>query len=393
MSRSYFVGAGLHTCLGQDVSSNIDALFGPPPGPVAVPVRAGPVDATASALLLKDRPLVDIENRLEPVLETVCAEALETAGLTAAERADTVLLLGSSSVDISRSEAIYQRELAAGLDAYPLVDNNNLGRMAERLRRRFGLGGPDYTVSTACTASANALVYGDALIRTGRARHALVVSSESFNVITALGFRSLNLVSRTGAMRPFDDARGGLIPGEGCGALVVSGARRNGAGAAPLAGSGFHLRGAANLCDIFGMSAANPDGSTVLDVIQKALHAADVAPGRISGIKTHGTASLLNDEAEAAGMARAFAVVPPLCALKPFIGHTFGACGLNELILFCGLMERGFFPAVPGVCARPGDLGVSLFQTPQAMDPGVFMLNYFGFGGNNTSLVIANVDD
>ncbi|WP_420478905.1 beta-ketoacyl synthase N-terminal-like domain-containing protein [Brevundimonas sp. FT23028] len=392
MSRSYFVGAGLHTGLGQDVSSNIDALFAAPPAPVATPVAAGGLNDAVPALLLRDRPLVDIETRLEPVLEAVCAEALEAAGLTADERAGTILLLGSSSVDISRSEAIYQRELAEGLDAHPLTHNSSLGRLAERLRRRFGLGGPDYTVSTACTASANALIYGDALIRSGRAKHALVVSSESLNIITAMGFQGLNLLSRTGGMKPFDDARGGLVLGEGCGALVISGDRREGADGA-LSRSGFHLRGAANLCDIFGMSAANPDGSTVLEVIQQALASAGVGAERIAGIKTHGTASLLNDEAESAGMARAFGRVPPLCALKPFIGHTFGACGLNELILFCGLAERGFFPAVPGVCAEPGELGVRFFQTPQPIDPGVFMLNYFGFGGNNTSLVIANVDD
>ncbi|QDH73996.1 beta-ketoacyl synthase N-terminal-like domain-containing protein [Brevundimonas sp. M20] len=393
MSRSYFVGAGLHTCLGQDVAANVAALFAPPPDAASVPLEAGGLRAVVPALLLKDRPLVDIENRLESVLEAVCAEAIEAAGLTAAERADTILLLGSSSVDISRSEAIYQRELAEGLDAHPLTHNNNLGRLAERLRRRFGLGGPDYTVSTACTASANALIYGDALIRSGRAGHALVVSSESLNIITAMGFQGLNLLSKTGTMKPFDSARGGLVPGEGCGAVVVSGGKRRGNGAGALASSGFHLRGAANLCDIFGMSAANPDGSTVLEVIQRALDSAGVEAGRIAGIKTHGTASLLNDEAEAAGMARAFGTVPPLCALKPFIGHTFGACGLNELILFCALLEQGYFPAVPGVCAEPGELGISLFQTPQPMAPGVFMLNYFGFGGNNTSLVIANVDD
>jgi 3-oxoacyl-[acyl-carrier-protein] synthase-1 len=185
-------------------------------------------------------------------------------------------------------------------------------------------------------------------------------------------------------MKPFDAARGGLVLGEGCSALVI--------GAESDRERAFHLRGGANLCDIFGMSAANPDGSTVATVIRQALGAANLSEQRIAGIKTHGTASLLNDEAEAAGMRLVFSDLPQLCALKPFIGHTFGACGLNELVLFCGLAERGYFPGTPGVCAEPGDLDIRLHQKPAPIEPGVFLLDYFGFGGNNSALVIANVE-
>lgn len=127
-------------------------------------------------------------------------------------------------------------------------------------------------------------------------------------------------------------------------------------------------------------------------MIQMALEASGTKADEIAGIKTHGTASLLNDEAESAGMRQVFAELPRLCALKPFIGHTFGACGLNELILLTGLVERGYFPATPGICAEPSDLDITLPQKPPAIAPGVFMLNYFGFGGNNTSLVVANVE-
>jgi 3-oxoacyl-[acyl-carrier-protein] synthase I len=65
---------------------------------------------------------------------------------------------------------------------------------------------------------------------------------------------------------------------------------------------------------------------------------------------------------------------------------------LNELILLSGLVERGYFPAAPGICTEPSDLDITLPQKPPAIEPGVFMLNYFGFGGNNTSLVVANVE-
>lgn len=380
MSTSYFLGAGIHTCLGRGLKANIDAMFAPTPAPQTVRVPLGEGHEPAPAMLLHDAPLEDIEQRLWRAIEDVAIEAMDAAGLTEAERRETVLLLGSSSVDIPSSEAIYQRELRDGLDAHPLTSNSSLGELADRIRRRFNLIGADYTISTACTASANALVYADALVKSGRARFALVMGVETFNIITALGFQGLGLLAPNG-MRPFDKARGGIVLGEGVSALVVG----------PKRGEArFHLRGSANLCDIFGMSTANPDGSTVSGVIKMALKAAGVAPEQIAGIKTHGTASLLNDEAESTGMRQVFAELPPLCALKPFIGHTFGACGLNELVLFTGLAERGCFPATPGVCAEPSDLDITLPQRPLAMAPGIFLLNYFGFGGNNTSLVVAN---
>jgi 3-oxoacyl-(acyl-carrier-protein) synthase len=331
------------------------------------------------ALLLAERPLDDIEARFWRAAEAVVGQAIAAAGLTQDEVRQAAFLIGTSSLDIAVSEAIYQRELNEGADAHPLTSNSTMGRLAQRLRQAHGIAGPEYTICTACTASANALLYADQLVQSGRVQHAIVVGVEIFNQITALGFHGLELLAKDG-MKPFDSARGGLTLGESCAALVIGQTRAD----------GFHLRGGANLCDIHGISAANPDGSTVADVIRLALADAQLTPDQINGVKAHGTASLMNDEAEAAGMALVFETAPPICALKPFIGHTFGACGVTELILFCGMIERGFFPATPGVCAEPSDLGVRLEQKPLPIAPGVFQLNFFGFGGNNTSLVIAN---
>jgi 3-oxoacyl-[acyl-carrier-protein] synthase-1 len=183
-------------------------------------------------------------------------------------------------------------------------------------------------------------------------------------------------------MKPFDRSRDGLVLGEGCSALVI--------GAKPRRAQSFYLRGSANICDTHSISAAHPDGSTIARVIADALASASLAPADITAIKTHGTASLLNDEAEAAGMKRVFSQLPPLCALKPYIGHTLGACGLNELVLFCAAAERGFLIGTPGICASDSDLGVTLNQASKELPPGNYMLNYFGFGGSNTSLLVAN---
>jgi 3-oxoacyl-[acyl-carrier-protein] synthase-1 len=106
----------------------------------------------------------------------------------------------------------------------------------------------------------------------------------------------------------------------------------------------------------------------------------------------HGTASLLNDEAEAAGLLQLFPTMPPICALKPFLGHTLGACGLTELILMWRSLTdaQPFLPATPGIGADASVLGLTLQQTAVVPAAGLCLLNYFGFGGNNTALLIGN---
>ena len=86
-----------------------------------------------------------------------------------------------------------------------------------------------------------------------------------------------------------------------------------------------------------------------------------------------------------------FAELPPIAALKPYIGHTLGACGVNEIILFCAALEQGFCVANPGICAEVGPLGIALQQRPVRLPAGPVLFNYFGFGGNNTALILEDV--
>lgn len=381
MSRAYFTGFGLHTALGRGVAANIDTLRLPIKAPQSTTIEFAARQETVPYYLLADEPVVDQEHRVFKVLEGVIQEALDAAKLTAHEKRGLTVFLGTSSGEISMHEALFRNELLSNRQAVPLLASRGLGNLTQWIMERFGFRGGDYTVNTACTASANSLTYADSMIRSGRIERALVIGVETCNAVTALGFQGLQLLTKE-LMLPFDQRRRGLILGEGCTAVVLD--------REPRSANSFYLRAAANLCDTHSVSAANPDGSTVSTVISQALAAADLAPSDIVALKAHGTASLLNDEAEVAGMRRVFSTLPTLCALKPRIGHTLGSCGLNELALLCNAVAQGWLPGTPGVCAVEGDLGVTLNQEPLPVKPGNFMLNYFGFGGNNTSLIVSN---
>jgi 3-oxoacyl-[acyl-carrier-protein] synthase I len=376
----YISGMGLHTTLGRGLGDNLIALERAPTPPQEHPVEFGNERRLLPYYLLADAPLENIERRFDTVIDGVIDEALAQAQLTPSARRSLALFVGSSCGDMPILEAEYRRDLLTSRSALPMATSSSLGNLATRIRSRFGLRGPDFSFYTACTASANASLYAANMIRGGHIRHALVIGVEIFNAITALGFSGLQLLTRD-VMRPFDRRRSGLAPGEACAAILLSSEQRE---------SPWRIDGGANLCDTHSISATNPDGSAVAAVIRQALNSSAQSVGDIAAIKMHGTASLLNDEAESAGVRTMFEMMPTLCALKPYLGHTFGACGAAELALFCGCVGRGFLPGTPEICAADSDLRITLNQHLRSQAPGNFVLNYFGFGGSNTSLIVSN---
>jgi 3-oxoacyl-(acyl-carrier-protein) synthase len=319
--------------------------------------------------------LFDAE-RFETLIAQVVREALESAQLSEAETRALPIFVGSSAFSISLSEDLYLKDLAkdrAHALALPLVD---FDAVAMVLRRNFGLEGECYAFNTACTAGANALLYASRMIRQGRFPRALVLGMELANRTTLSGFSSLQLVAEE--IRPFDRRRQGIILGEGLGAVVLEG---KGEAAISL------LEGASN-CDPFSVTTANPDGSSIAALLETAFVAAGIRPEELVAVKAHATASPMNDKAEAAGLKRSLAQLPPTCAFKPFLGHTLGACGVNELILLLGALEGGELPAVPGFEEEDPELGFRPLEQAWRSQRGVYLLNYFGFGGNNTALLL-----
>jgi 3-oxoacyl-[acyl-carrier-protein] synthase-1 len=362
--------------------TSLAALTGPIPDPESVTIRCGGAEWQVPYRLLAALPFERDEQRFYRVVHAVIEQALRAAKLGDAQRQRCGLFIGSSSFDIGVTELRFAAGLRRDPDAVAMSTGNSIASLAEYLIARYDFRGGNFSFSTACSGSANALIYADAMVRAGMLDHALVLGVELFNDTTVLGFLGLQLLSDA-TMRPFGRAPRGMVIGEGCSALVVS--------AETGAQSNWQLLGSANQCDTFGMASTNPDGSSVAEVLGEALDVAKLLPSDIAAIKTHGTATTASDEAEVVGMKKVFGALPPLTALKPWLGHTLGASGLNELLLFCAAAEQGFLVPTPGIDADESSLGVSLAQSPLPLRRGRFMLNTFGFGGSNTSLILSNL--
>ncbi|EQD81029.1 Beta-ketoacyl synthase, partial [mine drainage metagenome] len=155
---------------------------------------------------------------------------------------------------------------------------------------------------------------------------------ELINRTSLAGFSGLQILAQT--IQPFDQLRQGIVLGEGVGAIVLS----------AETDSVNHVRvlGGANNCDTWSMTTANTNGHSAAAVMIQALKQARIRPRQICCIKAHGTATRTGDMAEACGLRQVFENLPPVTVLKPYLGHTLGACCVNELVLFASALLHRF---------------------------------------------------
>ncbi|MBI5970700.1 MAG: hypothetical protein HY884_06060 [Deltaproteobacteria bacterium] len=338
----------------------------------------------------------DGQGRTDEAINLAVNEALIEAGLALGGEGlrSSALILGSTGF-IYESESLYRRQKALGQALPPPLSGRSVGRVAAGIAKRHALKGPVLTVTTACTSSANALLLAASMIKRGDVKRAIVIGAEMLNAFTLNGFYSLMLLSPEG-IKPFDAGRRGLQLGEAAAVIILEAADS-------MDAAGIYLSGGANNCDTHNVISTSRDGRLVAEVMKTAMNAAGVFAADIAAIKAHGTGSLDNDSTEASAMRLVFeeggkgekgsAKVPPFTGLKGCMGHTLGACGAVETVAFFKCLKEGFIPSAMGFKDVDPGIGLSPLTTARMMDnaSGFYMLNFFGFGGNNTSLVFRYV--
>ncbi|MBL4576261.1 MAG: hypothetical protein JKY51_09230 [Opitutaceae bacterium] len=134
------------------------------------------------------------------------------------------------------------------------------------------------------------------------------------------------------------------------------------------------------------------DGSHINTVLGKAISKSGLSANNIDLIKVHGTATYNNDLAEFNAIQRCFSTCPAIMALKPFIGHTLGACGVIELALMDYLLDMPNIPVPDYVSQHPQDVMLPFAPASRAISSFEHVLvNHSGFGGNNAALVLETV--
>lgn len=343
-----------------------------------VTVNVGGADVSYPYYRIDETSRLSSSSIVDSYLDRVVNSLLTKLDLKAASLDRIGLFLGSSAIDYSLAWPI---EESVDDDFIKSCNRERVGggNYLESLGRRFAFSGPALTFNSACTSSANALMSATAMLEGCIIDYALVLGLELYSPTTLEGFAMMQLLSRD-AIRPFDKNRSGIVLGEAVSVVLLS---RD-----EIRPSSWCYLGGKSNCETFSVTGANPTGEGVAEVMREALHDAGIRPEAITAVKAHGTASDLNDQAELRGMEQVFKVLPPYLSLKPYIGHTLGGCGVAELLLLMESVDGGFIPA--SINFRTLDREFSLPPLSQIMPvtSGHFMLNYFGFGGNNTSFVI-----
>lgn len=308
------------------------------------------------------------------VLEQLLLELITKAHLDPEQMEECALLIGSTSMNIPCSEPLFKSNPDEVMLPYI-----GYGAIGEHLAERFGLGGEVALFTTACTSSANALLYGQTGIKAGKFQRAIVLGFDFYNELTMSGFESFGLLSRDGC-RPFDANRSGMVLGEGCGAILLDTVTSS-------YKSQLKLMGGANRSDTSSPTAHNPDGIMVAQTIRDALCDANIEPCDVKLIKAHATGSETNDRAEGIGLQHVFFQMPPVMALKSSLGHTLGGCGAVELGVLWFCLREGFIPKTYGFEVMDDSIGIAPAQDESQISAGIFLLNHFGFGGSGVVLV------
>jgi 3-oxoacyl-(acyl-carrier-protein) synthase len=251
------------------------------------------------------------------------------------------------------------------------------------LQKRFGIRGIVNTINTACSSSANALMYGARLIKNGLADRAIVGGTDSLAKFTINGFNALFILS-SNPCRPFDKDRSGLNLGEGAAFLVLESERviKDKKAYAELTGWG-------NTSDAFHPSSLSPQGDGPFEAMREALSIANLDASSIDYVNTHGTGTENNDEVEGVAMKRIFNKIPPFTSSKSNIGHTLGAAGAIEAVYsVLSLQHQELYPSL-GFSTPIPETSLTPTLTYQKATIRNVMSNSFGFGGNCSSLIFS----
>ena len=262
----------------------------------------------------------------------------------------------------------------------------------------FGFHGPNYTTTSACASSTNALADAFNLIRLGKANIIVAGGAEAavcecgvggFNAMKALSTRNDEPEK---ASRPFSASRDGFIMGEGAGCLILEELEHAKARGAKIYAE---MVGAGMSADAHHITASHPEGLGAKLVMQNALEDAQMNPNEIDYINVHGTSTHVGDISEAKAIKEVFgdaAFKLNISSTKSMTGHLLGAAGAVEAMVTVLAVQNDIVP--PTINHEEGDDDPEIdynlnftFNKAQKRVVRAGLSNTFGFGGHNACVV------
>ncbi|MGE0602127.1 MAG: beta-ketoacyl-ACP synthase II [Dehalococcoidia bacterium] len=341
--------------------------------------------------------------RFSQFMVAAAGQAIEDAGidLDAEDRDRIGVLIGNGGggyPDIQEGASILFNRGGMKLD--PLYLARSLGNMAAaQVALQYNLRGYNGTIVTACAAGTQGIGEASMLIRSGRAEIVLTGGCEAgISELGLAGFSVMRaLTAYEGdpkeASRPFDANRDGFVPCEGSGALLIESEDH-----ALARGARIYAEIAGFGCtnDAFHVAAPPEDGEGAARAMKTAMKDAGISPDEVDYVNAHATSTPLGDTAETNAIKTALgehAYKVAISATKSLIGHGLGASGGMETVATVKTIETGTIH--PTINLHTPDPTCDLDYVPNTArksDVRVALKNSFGFGGQNSCLVITKYE-
>lgn len=376
---------GLSCALGDGVDAVWKAVLAGRPQvtepPFALPFKtvcgqvSGPLAALPDPYRAYDTRLTRLAQR---ALEQVRPELLRARARLGRDRIGVIV--GTSTGGLDATELAYRAYRTTGRHdgGFTLRRSHAFDALGVWLRDLLELGGPTYTVSTACTSSAKALASARRLMRSGACDAVLVAGVDALCETTLRGFQGLSVLSEQPA-RPFSSLRDGIHIGEAAAFLLLE---NDGDGPA-------YLRGVGESSDAHSMSAPHPRGLGAALAMRGALQDAGLGAEDIDYVNAHGTGTPQNDTAEGIALHAVFGHGLAVSSTKGLTGHTLGACGALEAAFAVLSIVHGQLPGSAGALPLDPTIPVSVLTGSVKRPVRHAMSNALAFGGNNISLLLA----
>lgn len=269
---------------------------------------------------------------------------------------------------------------------------------ASQLAIAHDIHGPSMTLNTACASGGDAITLAATLIQAGMADVMVAVGAESalkpllFQSLASAQALSPNNDNPQQACRPFDVDRDGFVSGEGAGAIVIETEEH-----ARARGAKVHayLAGWGNNTDAYHPVTPRPDGEGEILCMQQAIEIAGIKPEEIGYINAHGTATIKGDICETEAVKKVFGEDTDVLvnSTKAATGHMMGAGGVTEVITCIKAMNEGIVPGTLNLDNKDPECDLNyVAENTEAADLKYAMSNAFGFGGQNSSIIVGKAE-
>jgi len=392
--RVFIAGKGTISAIGNNCTESWEALHSLRSGIGRITILPTIyADALpAGEIKLSNQELADAAgmdactSRTALISAIAAKEALRDSGIDI-KKYRTGFISANTVGGMDKTEIVYSKYLEKKTDTQLTgVVHHDSGSITELVADVLGINDFVSTISTACSSSANSMMYGARLIKSNLLDVVIAGGVDSMSRFTISGFNALMILDNKPCV-PCDENRNGLNLGEGAGYVVLVSER-----VAKDLGKNLNiiLSGYANANDAFHQTASSPDGKGNFLAMTGALKMSALQPSQINYINLHGTGTKNNDLAEGLAVQKVFEKVPHCSSTKCYTGHTLGASAGVEAVYSLLSMEHSTI--IPNLRFETQMKELNFAPSTSLIENielNHMLSNSFGFGGNCSSLIFS----